>query len=200
MGTQWGQDQYGSGSDQHGAYGSPHDPYGSPHDPYAAPSSGASPYGASSSGDSWYGDSLNEDSPLGGPGFGPELGGDPYGGTSSGAAQHGAPQVGTGAPAPQMYMAAVPMAPPSSGLGIAGFVLGLLSLTVCGGITGPFGLVLSILGMRETAPGSTPPKSGRGLAIAGLVLSILGTLMLLAFVAYVVFVFVLVGTTAGSGS
>lgn len=191
MSTQWGHDPYGSGNDPYSigndSYGSGNDPYGSGSDaydpgreptgasgdPYSSQAAGHDPYGASSS-----------DGALHGPGY------------SSSFAQHGGLQFGAGAQGPYAYPVA--MAPPSSGLGIAGFVLGILSLVFCGGLTAPFGLVLSIMGMKETAPGATPPKSGRGLAIAGLVLSILGTLVLLAVVAYFVLMIVLVGATAGS--
>lgn len=161
------------------------DPYGQEQDQYAAQQS---PYGAEqdpySSGAGTSGDFQES--------FGAEQ------------SVHSAPQFGGGAQpygvgVPGPYASPIAMAPPSSGLGIAGFVLGLLSITLCSGITGPFGLVLSIMGMRETSPAAASPRSGRGLAIAGLVLSILGTLILLAFVAYVIFVIVVVGVSASSG-
>ena len=147
------------------------DPDGHEQDPYAAQQS---PYGAAQS---------------------------PYGAEQNGYSapqfDAGAQPYGVGVPGP--YASPLVMAPPSSGLGIAGFVLGLRSITLCTGITGPFGLVLSIMGMRETSPEAASPRSGRGLAIAGLVLSILGTLLLLAFVAYVIFAIVVVGLSASSG-
>ena len=176
MSTQWGQDPYGQEQDPYAAqqspYGAAQSPYGAEQDPYSS--------GAGSSGDFQ----------------------EPYGAEQSG---YGAPQFGAGAQqpypvgAPGPYGTPIAMAPPSSGLGIAGFILGLLSITACTGITGPFGLVLSIMGMRETSPAAASPRGGRGLAIAGLVLSILGTLILLAFVAYVIFAFVVVGVSASSG-
>ncbi len=52
--------------------------------------------------------------------------------------------------------------PPSNGLGIAGFVCGILGLLTCG-ILAPLGLLFSLLGLI---------KSPRGLAIAGLIISI----------------------------
>lgn len=196
MSTQWGQDPYGSGSDpygsgsdsygsgrdQHGAgndaFGSASDPYGSGNDPYGSANDAYVSDFAPTSGDPFASSAAGFDARSTSSSFGPQFGAAPQG----------------------VYAHPVAMAPPSSGLGIAGFILGILSLTFCSGITGPFGLVLSIMGMKETAPGATPPKSGRGLAIAGLVLSILGTLVLLAVVAYIVFMIVLVGATAGSGS
>jgi hypothetical protein len=204
MSTQWGQDPYGSGNDQ---YSSGSDPYGSGSDSY---SSGSESYTSGSDAFASGGDAYGSGSdPYGSsddafvPDFGSTSGGgDPYAApaapysTQSAAPSFG-PQFGE---VPQgSYGQPLAMAPPSSGLGIAGFILGILALTFCGGLTGPPGLILSIMGMKATAPGAMPPRSGRGLAIAGLVLSILGTLGLLAMVAYVVLMIVLVGTTAGSG-
>lgn len=182
MSTQWGQDPYGTSSERH-------DPYGSSAsaDPYASAEQrgAADPYGTA----------------------------DPYGSAEQrGAADpHGAPQFGGGVQDPYVplpsglspgYYTApgyAVAAPPSSGLGIAGFVVGLLGLTLCGTLVSPVGLVLSILGMRETAPTATPPKGGRGLTITGLVLSIIGTVGLLGIIAYFVFVFVIAGVAASSG-
>ncbi|EYT51260.1 DUF4190 domain-containing protein [Brachybacterium muris] len=88
--------------------------------------------------------------------------------------------------------------PPSSGMAITGMVLGIASIAFCAGFTAPFGLVFSILGMKETAPSAASPKGGRGLAIAGLVTSIIGSLILLLWVAYIVLIIVGVGMS-GSG-
>ena len=55
-------------------------------------------------------------------------------------------------------------APKTNGMAITGFVLSLL------GCTWPLGLVFSIIGMNQT--GKDPSQGGRGLAIAGLVISI----------------------------
>lgn len=78
--------------------------------------------------------------------------------------------------------------PPSSSHAVVGMVLGIVSIALCAGVTAPIGLIFSILGMRETSPTATEPKGGRGLAIAGLVTSILGCLVLLFVVAYFVLV------------
>ena len=170
MSTQWGQDPYGPSSERY-------DPYGS--------SASADPYGTA----------------------------DPYAsaGQHGAADPHGAPQLGAGVQdpyaslpsgVPQSYYAApgyAVAAPPSSGLGIAGFVVGLLGLTLCGTLVSPVGLVLSILGMRETAPTASPPKGGRGLTITGLILSIIGTVALLLIIAYFVVMFVIAGVAASSG-
>lgn len=197
MSTQWGQDPYGPSSGRYDPYGSSAsaDPYGSAEqheaaDPYgtADPHGTADPYGAAV----------------------PYGGADPYGA----ADPHGAPQRGAGVQDPYAsvpsglsqgsyaapgYAVAVQPAPPSSGLGIAGFVVGLLGLTLCGTLVSPVGLVLSILGMRETAPTASPPKGGRGLTITGLILSIIGTVALLLIIAYFVVMFVIAGVAAGSG-
>lgn len=197
MSTQWGQDPYGPSSGRYDPYGSSTsaDPYGSAEqheaaDPYgtADPHGTADPYGAAV----------------------PYGGADPYGA----ADPHGAPQRGAGVQDPYAslpsglsqgryaapgHAVAVQPAPPSSGLGIAGFVVGLLGLTLCGTLVSPVGLVLSILGMRETAPTATPPKGGRGLTITGLILSIIGTVALLLIIAYFVVMFVIAGVAAGSG-
>lgn len=106
----------------------------------------------------------------------------PYGPYSSGAQGYG------------QYAPAVP----SSGAGITGFVLGLLALTMCGGLTAPFGIFFSLQGMTETSPIAMNPKSGRGLAVAGLVLSLVGLIPLLLLVLYVAFfvVAIMVGATS----
>lgn len=85
------------------------------------------------------------------------------------------------------YAPAYRPAPPTSNTALTGFILGLIAMAGCS-ITAPVGLVFSILGMKATAPGASPELSGRGFAIAGLVLSILGTLGLLLLVAYFVLI------------
>lgn len=75
-------------------------------------------------------------------------------------------------------MAAHPVAPTAlaaNGVGIAGFVVGLVSVflpLILGLVGGMVGLGLSIAGM-------TRPQSRKGLAIAGLVLSIVAILLLI---------------------
>lgn len=116
---------------------------------------------------------------------------DPYGGSSAMspspqyqqgfAAQPGSGAYGYGQ---QTYAPAQP----SSGMAIAGMVLGIASFVACAGLTAPLGLIFSIMGMRETSPTATNPKGGRGLAITGLVTSIIGCLVLLFVIAYVVLI------------
>ncbi|MDN5898734.1 MAG: DUF4190 domain-containing protein [Brachybacterium sp.] len=73
---------------------------------------------------------------------------------------------------------------PSSGMAIAGFVLGLVGLVMCGGLTSPFGIYFSARGMKETEPTARELKSGRGLAIAGMVTSLVGLIPLLFMLLY----------------
>ena len=185
MSTQWGQDPYGPSSERYDPYGSSAsaDPYGNAEQHEAADPYGtadrhgtADPYGAAD--------------PHGAPQRGAGVQ-DPYASAPSGLSQ--------GSYAAPGYAVTVQPAPPSSGLGIAGFVVGLLGLTLCGTLVSPVGLVLSILGMRETSPTATPPKGGRGLTITGLILSIIGTVALLLIIAYFVVMFVIAGVAAGSG-
>lgn len=56
---------------------------------------------------------------------------------------------------------------PWSGLGIAGFVCSVVSLFFLGIILGPLGIILSILGYRQTSQGT---HRGRGLALAGIII------------------------------
>ena len=165
-------DPYGSsGADPSGS-GSASDPYGT-YDPYATTSSAA-----------------GAEDQLASPGFGPEFGGSPVAAPAYATPAYGAPassMAGYGVPA-------YAVAPPTAGSAIAALVLGILSLTMCQGIAGPVGLVFSIIAMRQTAPGTVPVQGGRGLAIAGLVTSILGTLVLAFWIVYIVIMVVFVAT------
>ncbi|MBB5830437.1 DUF4190 domain-containing protein [Brachybacterium aquaticum] len=185
-------------SDDRGGYGA-QDPYGSS-DPY-----GQNSYGQGSSRQDPYAQdpyssatSYGSSTPYGSPGAPGAH--DPYAAPAPSADGFGpsfgspsAAPAGAGGYAPVGY--APPM--PTSGKGVAGFILGIASLLMCGGLTAPVGLVFSILGMRETGPSATAPKSGRGLAIAGLVLSILGCLVLLFLIAYFVLVIIVASTEGG---
>lgn len=77
----------------------------------------------------------------------------------------------------------------TSGLAIASLVLALSGF-LCG-LTPIGGLICGIMALKETAPGG--PKDGRGLAIAGMVIS---SLILLLVLAYFVLVFAVMGASA----
>ena len=72
----------------------------------------------------------------------------------------------------------------SNGLGIAGFVISLISLLCLGGLASPLSLIMCAFGMR---------KEPKGLAIAGLILSIIGTLF-----AIPIFLFGFLGVILGA--
>ncbi len=56
---------------------------------------------------------------------------------------------------------------PVNGLSITGFVIAIVSLMCCG-LTSPIGLIFSIIGL---AKGDPEDKTGKGLAIAGIIIS-----------------------------
>lgn len=158
-------DPYGAAQAAGSGYGS--NPYAPPsdraEDPYARPPGReADPYAATAA-----------------------QGADPYAAQPWGAA--GAP----GPPAPVGYGPHAAYAPlrPSSGIALASMVVGIASVTlafVCGigVLAAPVGLVLSIMGMRDTAGDA---KSGRAFAITGLVTSIIGCVLLVLGVLYLLF-------------
>lgn len=162
-------------------------------DPYASDAySSGSP--ASDSGqvrDPYATDAAAWSGPEFGSGAGP-AGQDPYGAPASPNHQP-SHQFGPGFSQP-VYAPA----PPTSSHAIVGLVLGIASFVFCAGLTAPLGLIFSILGMRETGVNAAQPKGGRGLAIAGLVVSILGCLVLLLMLAYIVLAIVLAGAGATS--
>lgn len=184
---------YGSGSagDPYGSsasHGREYDPYSqsefAQQDPYAVGDDGRDPYATD---------------PLEADGFGPSFGsssssgeGSPGGYTTApppypaqSVQPYGAPPSGPQGyypPAgPQGYY---PPALPSSRAAVTGFVLGLLALTLCAGLTAPVGIFFSAKGMKDTAPGATEPQGGRGLAIAGLVTNLIGLLPFVIMMLY----------------
>lgn len=90
-----------------------------------------------------------------------------------------APAPGPGAPPgyPPPGWIPAPAPRPSNGVGLAGFICSLVGLLVCLPLA-PVGLVLSIFGLR---------REPRGFAIAGLVLGLLGTLPVIAFIVLIAF-------------
>lgn len=89
---------------------------------------------------------------------------------------------------------------PTSGAAVASLILGILSITGFGAILGPVGLGFAISGMRTTA---NDRFRGRGLAIGGLITSIIGSLWLLLIVIWMVAAVLIplfvVGTSATTG-
>ncbi|MGP9744400.1 DUF4190 domain-containing protein [Brachybacterium sp. AOP29-B2-41] len=173
------------------------DPYAT--DPYSADAHASDPYAQNQFAQDPY-----ATDPLEADGFGPvfsssapaQSGGYAVASYDS-SPQYGSQQYGTHPSGPPGY-GQFPPPLPSSGAGITGFVLGLLALTMCAGLTAPVGIIFAMKGMKETGPTAINPKGGRGLAIAGLVTSLIGLIPFLFFVLY--FAFVIVAIIAGATS
>lgn len=156
---------YSGGNDPYGQQGGYRD------DPYASGSVASDPYANASASSDPYADPYALDPLL-------------TDGYASGALQ-AQPPAGPHPMGPPQYGAfQAPL--PSSSAAITGFVLGLVGLVMCGGLTSPFGIIFSAKGMKETAPTASPMMGGRGLAIAGLVISLIGLLPLLLMLFYIV--------------
>ena len=117
---------------------------------------------------------------YGQPGYGqPGYAQPQYGQPGHGQPQYGQPGYGGGWPTS-------PVAAPRNGLGTAALVLGVLSIplafVVIGGLLGIVGLVLGVMALRRVARGLA---TNRGMAIAGIVLSVLGILLSLFIVSSV---------------
>jgi hypothetical protein len=96
-------------------------------------------------------------------------------------AMYNAPPPGYGYPAP-VYV----QQPPSNGVGVAGFVTGLLGLILCwfpvvGLILGVLGIILGGVGIST----SRKTGAGSGLAIAGLVLGVISLVPAIIIIAAV---------------
>lgn len=76
---------------------------------------------------------------------------------------------------------------PTDGMGIAGFICGLLGVLACCGITSIPGLICSLISMSKVKKGLVDP-SNKWMGITGLVLSIIGIVLLLIVLAYYIFV------------
>lgn len=102
-------------------------------------------------------------------------------------------------PVGQPYPAVYAVQKPSSDAATWSLILGILGLVCCGGITSPFGLFFGIKGLGDTKDNGQ--YSGRGLAIAGTVLSGVGILYLLALLAYFgLIIFAMIASSSAAGS
>jgi hypothetical protein len=80
-------------------------------------------------------------------------------------------------------------------MAIASFVTSTAGLLFLGGLSGPVGLGLGIAALRRIRNSG---KSGRGWAIAGIVIGSVGILWMLAILAYIIFIIAFIGATGGS--
>jgi hypothetical protein len=153
-------------------YGQPE--YGQP--PYGQPQYGAQPYGAPPYGTAQYGAPQ-----YGSPQYGaPQYGAQPYGAPGYGTDQYGNPYAAQQYGYPAGYAGS--SQPPGTGMGIAGFVTGLVGVLLCW-IPG-LGVICSLLGVIFGAIGLNQLKrvgGNPGLAIAGLVLGVLGVVLFVVF-------------------
>jgi hypothetical protein len=142
------------------------------------PPGGDQPGGAAQYGSPQYGSQ---------PGGGPQYGSPQYGSQPGGGQQYGGPQYGG-----QPYGAGPgPGGPKRNGLGVAALVVGVLallsSLTLIGGIVlGIAAIVLGVLGRGRAKRGEA---DNGGMALAGVVLGVVGLLLSLLFLAIGVAIF-----------
>lgn len=106
-------------------------------------------------------------------------------------------------PAPQQsppltYAPRPAPATPTNGKAIAALVLGILSPVLCYVLTGIPAIVLGVKARREIRS-SNGTQAGDGLALAGLVLGIVGTALTALFVGFVLLI-ALLGEPAGMNS
>ncbi|MFF1560210.1 DUF4190 domain-containing protein [Streptomyces sp. NPDC058279] len=136
--------------------------------------------------------------PAGPPGYGgaPGYGGQPgYGGAPGygGQPPYGGPPGYPGYPTAAGYPGYGPGYPghpqPSNGLGVAAFVLGLLSLVACFTLVGPlvFGIVAVVLGALARGKAARGEATNGGLALAGLICGAVGIVLGAALTLFLVF-------------
>jgi len=93
------------------------------------------------------------------------------------------PQTAPAAPVPPFFTPTPAPAPiaPTNGNAITGLIFGIISVTcVCAGLpVGAIGIIFSCIALSQLA--SKPGQKGKGMAIAGLVLSIIGVLIWLGY-------------------
>ena len=91
-----------------------------------------------------------------------------------------------------------PFQPPVSGgqdqtLAIVSLVLGIVGIVFCQ-LTGPVALVTGFMA-RKKAAANPSQFGGEGLALAGIITGIIGTIFLLLIIAYFIFVFLIIGAS-----
>lgn len=77
---------------------------------------------------------------------------------------------------------------PADNMGLIAFICGILGITLCCGITSIPALICAIVSMKNVKAGKVKNDTS-WMGIVGLVLGILGTLLLIAYILYFVFVF-----------
>jgi Domain of unknown function (DUF4190)/GYF domain 2 len=94
---------------------------------------------------------------------------------------------GTAPPPSLAQMTYASRGPQTNSMAIAGLVMGILSVTVgllcCGPLFNLLGIVFSLVALSQIKK-SPDQQTGRGLAIAGLIMSILGLIAFLVIVAF----------------
>lgn len=159
----------------------PNDQYPQPvdHPPYYPPQNGFEQYGQQSFGPQVIGPQYQQQ-PYGQQPFAPPYGQQPY------AQQPFAPPYGQqpyGSPYYPGYLAGpvMPLAPPASkGLSIAALVTGILGFVLSwfplvGVVLAALGIIFGAIGLQRDR------TEGRGLAVAGLILGVLGALLFVVF-------------------
>lgn len=87
-----------------------------------------------------------------------------------------------------------PMAPPNESKAVVALVLGILGLTTCAGLTSPFAWVMGA-NSRKRIKESGGQLGGDGLALAGMICGIVGSVLLILYVLYFAFFIVIVVLT-----
>lgn len=113
---------------------------------------------------------------------GPPAYGQPaYGQPAYGQPAYGQPAYGQPAYGPPAYGYGYPPQPRTNGKAMAGMIVGIVSIVLCylGALIGPAAIILSVLGKKDIKR-SNGTQSGEGMATAGLVTGIVGTVIWVA--------------------
>jgi hypothetical protein len=95
---------------------------------------------------------------------------------------------------PGGFQSPVPNPDKNQTLAIVSLISGLVGIFFCGGLIGPIALITGFMA-RKRATQNPTEYGGETLALIGIITGALGTLLLLAIVAYFVFVFLIVGAS-----